>query len=104
MASWWGSSIYGRGTPRPQPATPAEFAAYQGFYVSDGPWIGSASVVAQGGLLVLERYGALDREGDYWRVKSNEALCERVRFEDLLNGRARRLNISGQDLWRFDSV
>jgi CubicO group peptidase (beta-lactamase class C family) len=104
VASWWGSSIYGRGTPRPQPATPAEFAAFQGLYVSDGPWIGSASVVAQGSRLVLERYGTLDRERDFWRVKSDEALCERVRFGDYLNGRARRLNISGQDLWRFDSV
>jgi CubicO group peptidase (beta-lactamase class C family) len=103
-ALWWGGSLYGRDTPRPQPATPPALAALPGFYVSDGPWMGSASVVAQGDRLVLERYGSLQREGDYWRLQSTEALCERIRFEDRLNGVPRRLNISGQDLWRFDRI
>ncbi len=87
-----------------EPITPTDLASLAGLYVSDGPWIGSATVVVQASRVIVERYGVLERQGDFWQVKSEEALCERVRFEDMLGGKPRRLNISGQDLWRFESV
>ena len=104
ISAWWGAKYFGRGVARQPPATPPNLASLAGFYVSDGAWIGSAAVVVQGDRVVLERYGALEPEGDFWRVKSEESLCERVRFEDVMGGKPRRLNISGQDLWRFESV
>jgi len=60
--------------PRPQPVTPPSPAACQGFHVSDGLWICSASVVAQGDRLVLERYRTLRRRDGFRRLESSEAV------------------------------
>jgi len=111
IAVWFGAVLYGRGTAVPQPAVPPELAALQGIYISSDPLSGWwRSVVAQGDRLVIETdaiYRAtntLHRKGDYWHPESTDNPCERIRFEDVMNGVPQRLNVSGRDLSRFNGI
>lgn len=110
-AVWFGPVLYGRGTPVPQPAVPPELAALQGTYGSSDPFTGWwRSVIAQGERLVIENVAfyrvqnTLHRRGDYWHLDGTENLCERVRFEAVMNGVPQRLNFSGRDMWRFHKL
>lgn len=104
IAVWFGTVLYGRGTAVPQPTVPPELAALQGIYVSSDPLGGWRSVVAQGERLVIENVAfyriknTLHRKGDYWYLESTDNLCERIRFENMINGVPQRLNISGRYL------
>ena len=99
---WWGGARYGAGGPAEPPPVPPPLRAAPGLYVSNDPWVGSASVVARGDRLVLEGVGELTPQDDYYLVKGDDGpAVERVRFEAVMAGRATRLNFSGSDLLRF---
>jgi len=110
-AVWFGPVLYGRDGAVPQPAVPRELAILQGVYGSPDHFTGWwRSVYAQGERLVIENVAfyrvkeTLRREGDYWYLESTHNSCERIRFDAEVNGIPQRLNYSGRELWRFNTI
>lgn len=98
---WWGGRRYGRGTAMETPRVAPAIAGRAGLYLSNDPWVGSGSIVARGGTLVLEGGGELAFASDYWTIKGDGPPVDRLRFEAPLGDRFQRLNFSGVDLHRF---
>lgn len=99
-ALWWGEQLFGRDVARAEPHAPDRLKALSGNYLNRDPWVGSASVLAQGDKLVMEGVGPLtETTNGYWKsTEPNNP--ERYIFDATLNGRATRLNASGADLLR----
>lgn len=79
----------------------AELAGLVGDYRSHNPWHGLFQVYARKGRLKLGSYdpGLLDRQDDgSWAY---ENLPERVRFDTFVDGKALRMNVAGNDYYRF---
>ncbi len=99
---WWGGEAFQRaGEPPPAAPNPA-LAALAGVYLNRDPWVGAAAVHVRGDRLWVEGGGALSNRGGYWSPAKDAGGVERLRFEAPLNGRATRLNVSGNDLLRID--
>lgn len=83
---------------------PPEWAAYSGHYRNDSPWAGSTRVVLRKGKLLLD--GAQElfplATGGF-RVGAEEYSPERARFDNLMNGKAMRLVLSGVEFYRTDT-
>lgn len=78
-----------------------ELPGLTGEYRSHNPWHGLFQVYARKGRLQLGIYdrGLLDRQDDgSWAY---EELPERLRFDTFVDGKALRLNVSGNDYYRF---
>ena len=98
---WVGGALFGRDSAVPQPAVPERLVALAGTYRSNDPWVGGTDVFARGETLVIEGAGALTPAADgSWRFADPDALTERVWFEAMSGGRARRLSLSGEPLIR----
>jgi CubicO group peptidase (beta-lactamase class C family) len=99
-AFWWGEQLLGRNSVRAQPHVPDRLKALAGNYLNRDPWVGSATVLAQGGQLVMEGIGPLtETPNGYWKsTEPNNP--ERTIFDANLNGRTFRLNFSGADMLR----
>jgi D-alanyl-D-alanine carboxypeptidase len=97
---WWGEELFGRNAARAQPPVPDRLKSFTGNYLNRDPWVGSATVLAQGDKLVMEGVGPLTETANgYWKpTEPNNP--ERYIFDATLNGRAFRLNASGADLLR----
>jgi hypothetical protein len=98
---WWGETLFGRDRPRPKPASPPALRALAGVYLNRDPWVGGAVILARGDGLVAEGVGRLIDRGGWWSAEKDAGGVERLRFEAMLNGRAQRLNVSGNDLLRI---
>ena len=80
---------------------PKEWESYVGHYRNENPWIGSLRVVLRKGALMIDGVVPLEaREGGVFYLRDEEHSPEWIRFFDVVNGRAMRLKLSGEDLWR----
>lgn len=100
---WYRDVPLGRGAaPPPLAPTPERLQALVGNYRTNDQWVGLLDVVARGDRLELVGFGALVEDaGGYWRLAEDEGGLERMRFDQMLGGRAQRLSFSGNDLWRL---
>lgn len=101
-----GGEWYATGTGRPQETqSPAEWNAYVGHYRAQVPYFSNYRVVVRKGLLLLispegteEPLFATGR--NRFRVGADPRSVEQVEFEDLISGRALRLDLSGTSYYR----
>ena len=101
-AGWGGDWYAGAGYEGPREfEVPAEWQRYPGHYRNDDPWIGSVIVVIRRGKLWLNGVVPLAlAEGSRFWLRDEAVSPEWVSFEDVVNGRAMRLVLSGADLKR----
>jgi CubicO group peptidase (beta-lactamase class C family) len=99
---WWGETLFGRDAPRAPPAAAAALRPYAGAYLSRDPWIGGAVVLARGDTLVIDGQGPLIDRGGWWSAAKDVGGLERIRFDAMMGGKAYRMNVSGDDLWRIE--
>ncbi len=99
---WWGETSYGRDAAPPAlPPLPPALAPLAGTYAGATGWVGRTSILARGDRLVMEGAGPLTRQpAGHWTLPKDDGGLERIRFEDMLNGRPHRLSLSGSDLIR----
>jgi CubicO group peptidase (beta-lactamase class C family) len=98
---WWGETLFGRDAPRPAPPPAERLRPLAGDYLNRDPWVGGASVLVRGEALVVEGLGPILDRGAFWSAEKDVGGVERLRFDALLNGKAQRLNVSGDDLLRL---
>lgn len=90
--------------PRDAEAHPPAWNAFTGHYRSESPWIGSTRVVSRQGALWLDGVTALRPvDANTFRFVEPEHCPEWVQFLDVVNGKSRRIRVSGEDLWRVDA-
>jgi CubicO group peptidase (beta-lactamase class C family) len=102
VAFWWGETLFGRDAPRPTPPPADRLRPFGGVYLNRDPWIGGATVLVRGDTLVVDGLGPLADRGGWWSLEKDPGGVERLRFDGLLNGKAQRLNVSGDDLLRIE--
>lgn len=100
---WWGETVYGRDRPRARPEPSQGLRVYAGAYLNRDPWVGGARVVVRGNALVVDGMGRLIDHGGWWSAEKNEGGLERIRFDAVMGGKAYRMNVSGDDLWRIEA-
>jgi CubicO group peptidase (beta-lactamase class C family) len=98
---WWGENLFSRDRPRAAPARSEALESLAGAYLNRDPWVGKAVVHARGDRLYLEGNGWLVERGGWWSVEDDPGGVERLRFDAMLNGKTRRMNVSGSDLERI---
>jgi CubicO group peptidase (beta-lactamase class C family) len=80
---------------------PKEWDAYLGHYRNENNWIGSLHVALRKGVLLVDGLVPLEAAKDgTFRMRSDEADTEWIEFHDIVDGRAMRIKLSGEDLWR----
>ncbi len=80
---------------------PAEWNAFTGHYRNENPWIGSLRVVLRKGQLMIDGVVPLEpAESGTFYLRDEARSPEWVRFADVVNGKAMRLKLSGEDRWR----
>jgi len=80
---------------------PKEWDAYVGHYRNENPSLGSIHVVLRKGKLMIDGVVPLQPEqGGVFMLRDDEHSTEWIRFADIVNGKAMRLKISGEDMWR----
>jgi CubicO group peptidase (beta-lactamase class C family) len=99
---WWGEDLFWRDRPRAAPPRTEALAPLAGTYLNRDPWVGQADVHIRGDRLYLEGNGWLAERDGWWSVQDDPGGVERLRFDAMLNGKTRRLNVSGFDLERID--
>lgn len=83
---------------------PDSWRAFPGHYRSESPWVGSTRVLIREGKLWLDGAAALKPvDANTFRFVEPEHSPEWVQFLDVVNGKARRLRISNEDLWRIEA-
>jgi hypothetical protein len=84
--------------------TPAEWQAYAGHYRNENPWEGSFRVVLSKGRLSIGGGDPLVPLGNgVFRAGEEEHVPDRIRFADVVNGRALRAFISGSEYTRIET-
>lgn len=74
---------------------------YVGHYRNESPWIGSMRLVIRKGKLMVDGLAPLEPGPDgEFLMRDDENNPERIRFGQVVNGRAMQLQFSGVDLWR----
>ena len=99
---WWGDTLFGRDGPRARPAAAEALRPFAGAYLNRDPWIGGAAVFVRGDALVIDGQGRLIDRGGWWSVEKDKGGIDRIRFDAMLGGKACRMNVSGDDLWRIE--
>jgi len=80
---------------------PKEWEGYLGHYRNENNWIGSLRIILRKGVLMVDGTVPLEEQKDgTFRMRSDEADTEWVSFHDVVDGRAMRLKLSGEDRWR----
>jgi CubicO group peptidase (beta-lactamase class C family) len=80
---------------------PKEWDAYVGHYRNENNWIGSLHITMRKGVLLADGTQPLQAAQDQrFRMGSDEADTEWIQFHDVVEGRAMRIKLSGEDLWR----
>jgi CubicO group peptidase (beta-lactamase class C family) len=98
---WHGDSLFRRDAPAAAMPPPERLAALAGAYLNRDPWIGGVRILARGEQLWADGVGRLIDRGGWWSVEKDPGGVERLRFDAMLNGKAQRLNASGDDLLRI---
>jgi hypothetical protein len=83
--------------------TPPEYRAYAGHYRNEDPWMGSARVILRKGRLWLGGAPLLPLGGGLFRIGEEDHEPDRMRFEEVFNGRALRAYISGTEFRRVET-
>jgi D-alanyl-D-alanine carboxypeptidase len=83
--------------------TPPEYRAYAGHYRNEDPWMGSARVVLRKGRLWLGGAPLVPLGNGLFRIGEEEHEPDRVRFEEVANGRALRAYLSGTEFRRVET-
>ena len=80
---------------------PKEWDAYVGFYHNENPGVGSTRTPVRKGTLMMDGTIPLKpAEGGLFLLRDTEYSPEWIRFADIVNGKAMRLKLSGEDMWR----
>ena len=98
---WWGPVLFTRDVAAPQPAPAEALRPYAGVYLNRDPWVGGMEIHVRGGDLAAEGVGRLVDRGGWWSAAKDLGGVERLRFDAVLDGKAQRLNVSGNDLLRL---
>jgi CubicO group peptidase (beta-lactamase class C family) len=95
--SWWTNDRY---TGPKEFSYPTTWDAFTGGYRSDSPWYGSLRVLIRKGRLLIDGEQPLaEVTSGVFRVDGNDN-GERIIFDNVVNGKAQRLNLSGIDFYR----
>lgn len=80
---------------------PKGWNSYLGHYRNESPWIGSTHIVIRKGKLMMDGVVPLEpaQDGSFY-LRDEQKSPEWVRFGEVVNGKAMRLKLSGEDLWR----
>jgi CubicO group peptidase (beta-lactamase class C family) len=81
---------------------PAAWRAYVGAYRNDSPWYGTGRVVLRKDRLLFAGEPLLPLPGGQFRFGEDETGTERVRFSDVVDGRAMRMFFSETEFRRVD--
>jgi CubicO group peptidase (beta-lactamase class C family) len=85
--------------------SPKQWESYLGHYRNENPWIGSTRIVLRKGKLMMDGVIPLEpADGGIFNLRDEEYSPEWIRFADVVNGKAMRLKLSGEDLWRVMTV
>ena len=99
----WGGDWY-TGPQYKGPKTfdsPKEWDAYLGHYRNENNWIGSIRIVRRKGTLMVDGVVPLEaQKNGTFRMADEESNTEWIQFFNVVNGRAMRIKLSGEDLWR----
>ena len=83
---------------------PAEWNSYAGHYRNESPWNGSARFVLRKGKLLADGEVPMEPGANgAFNFRDEEWNTEWVKFFDVVNGKARRIKVSGDDFWRVDA-
>ena len=99
---WWGEELFWRDRPRATPPRSKALEPLAGTYLNRDPWVGQADIHSRGDRLYAEGGGWLVERGGWWSLEDDPGGVERYRFDAMLNGQTRRLNVSGSDLERIN--
>ena len=78
-----------------------DYETYLGHYRNENPWIGSVHITLRKGQLMMDGVVPLEAgEGGIFHLRDEDHSPEWVRFGEIVNGKAMRLKLSGEDLWR----
>lgn len=107
VEAWCGPELFVRqgcaGEAAPEP--PAAWRAYTGHYRCHNPWLPNFRVILRRDRLLLalpwgEEQALVPLAEGLFRVGDDERLPERLRFDTVLGGQARRANLAGCDYYR----
>jgi hypothetical protein len=97
-ANWWTSERY---TGPKKFDYPKEWDSYTGHFHSDSPWYGTARVVIRKGQLLIGGDQALAPvETNVFRFAGDPSDADRITFDNFVEGRATRMNVSGIEFFR----
>ncbi len=82
---------------------PSEWRAYTGHYRNENPWEGSFRVFLNKGRLSLGGTPLTPLGAGLFRIGEEEHSPDRLRFEDLINGKAFRAIVSGTEYRRIET-
>lgn len=82
---------------------PPEWRAYAGHYRNEDPWMGSTRIVLRKGRLWLGGAPLVPLGAGLFRIGEEEHEPDRVRFEEVFNGRALRAFLSGTEFLRVET-
>ncbi|HVR97069.1 MAG TPA: serine hydrolase domain-containing protein [Thermoanaerobaculia bacterium] len=82
---------------------PPEWRAYTGHYRNENPWEGSFRVFLSKGRLSLGGTPLVPLGGGLFRIGEEEHSPDRLRFEDVINGKAFRAFVSGTEFRRVET-
>jgi CubicO group peptidase (beta-lactamase class C family) len=80
---------------------PKEWNAYLGHYHNENPGVGSTRILLRKGTLMMDGVVPLQpAENGLFLLRDSEYSPEWILFADIVNGKAMRLKLSGEDMWR----
>jgi len=83
---------------------PKEWDQYVGHYRNENPWVGSMRVLIRKGKLNADGLVPLEPAADgYFYLRDEPHSPEWVRFHDIVNGKAMRIKLSNEDMWRVSA-
>jgi CubicO group peptidase (beta-lactamase class C family) len=83
--------------------TPPDWQAYAGHYRNENPWEGSFRIVSRKGRLWAGGDPLVPLGPGLFRLGEEEHAPDRIRFEEVVNGRALRAVVSGTEYWRIET-
>ena len=102
-ASHGGDWYAGERYAGPRPAASPELQAYAGHYRNENPWEGSVRLVVSKGRLMAGGAELVPLGEGVFRLGEEEHAPDRVRFEEVVGGKARRAVFSGTEYRRVET-
>jgi D-alanyl-D-alanine carboxypeptidase len=83
---------------------PKEWNRYVGHYRNESAWVGSVRVVIRKGKLYADGLVPLEpTAGGYFYFRDEPKSPEWIQFHDIVNDKAMRIKLSGEDMWRVSA-